>query len=117
MKNLKLGIIACGILGLATVFIGSQALWKAHELPGVAKHLYMIIGGFGVAAVMGVLGAVSPPLKRWQAGVATAGFALVLLKVRDGLFQGSFFNGKMLSLAVLVGLALAIVSIVKPEQS
>ena len=117
MKNLKLGIIACGLLGLLTVFIGSQALWKAHELPGVAKHLYMIIGGFGAGLVMGILGTVAAPMKRWQSGVAVAGFALVLLKVRDGLFQGNFFNGKLMSLAVLAGLALAILTLIKPERS
>lgn len=115
MKNLKLGIIACSALGLLTCFVGSQAIWKAHELPGVAKHIYIILAGFAAALAMGVMGAASPPLKRWQSGVAVAGFALVLVKIRDGLFAGNLFNGKLMSLAVLAGLALAVVTLIKPE--
>jgi hypothetical protein len=117
VKHLKFGIMACAALGLATCFIGDQAIWKAHGLPGLSKHIYMIIGGFAAALVMAGVAVARPPLLRWQSGVAVAGFALVLVKIRDGLFQGNFLNGKLLSVVVLVGLALAIASLVKREDA
>lgn len=116
MKHLKLGILVCAAVGLLTCFIGSQAIWKAHSVPGLASHIYMIIAGFVAALAMGVMAQLKPPMQRWQSGVALAGFALVLLKIRDGLFAGNFLNGKLMSLAVLAGVALAIASLVKPSH-
>lgn len=116
MKHLKLGILVSAAIGLLTCFIGSQAIWKAHDVPGLGKHIYMIIAGFVAPLAMGVMAQVAPPMKRWQAGVALAGFALVLVKIRDGLFAGNFLNGKLMSLAVLAGVALAVVSLIRPSQ-
>lgn len=116
MKQLKLGILACAVIGLFTCFVGAQAIWKAHELPGVAKHIYMILAGFVAPLAVGIMAAAAPPMRRWQAGVALAGFALVLVKIRDGLFAGNFMNGKLMSIAVLAGVALAIAALIKPES-
>ncbi len=116
VKHLKLGIIVCAAIGLVTCFIGSQAIWKAHDLPGMGKHIYMIIAGFALPLAMGVMAQLAPPMKRWQSGVALAGFALVLIKIRDGLFAGNLLNGKLMSLVVLAGVVLAIASLVKPSQ-
>ena len=70
MKNLKLAMIVCGVAGLASCFIGDEALWKAHEAAMVPVLVTII--GFAAAAAMGVM-SLNKPMEKWQPIVALVG--------------------------------------------
>ena len=119
MKNLKFGLIVCGVLGVIGAFLpmmkmGDQSisLWSIKAL--VPGQVYLTLAGFIVGIVMGGL-ALKGPLKRWQSIVAAVGFALATLKLR-GSFSGAI-GAKVMVLAAAIGLVVAIVTIVKPEKA
>ena len=121
MKNLKFGLIVCGVLGVIGAFLpmvkmgsASISLWELKGLPGGAGQVYLTLAGFIVGIVMGGL-ALKGGLKRWQSIVAAVGFALATLKLR-GSFSGAI-GAKVMFLAAVIGLVVAIVTIVKPEKA
>src|SRR5258706_15594417 len=81
MKNLKLAILAFAALGLAleiSEFEGFKAL-LTHPFAGNATGLIMI-GGFVLPLVMGIMGMTKPPFMMWQALASLAGFAAIAIK-------------------------------------
>ena len=73
MKNVKLGIAICGVLGLLSCFIGDTSLWKLHEVPGFMAPVLLAMVGFAAAAAMGAMSISKPPMMKWQAIVALVG--------------------------------------------
>lgn len=119
MKHLKFAILGTAFLGLIGIFLPlvsagpvSISLWDVRKLD--SGMVYITMFGFLVPAVMGGLAVAQGRLARWQAIVATVGFALALIKVRDG-FSGAI-GGKVMVLAAAAGLALAIAKSVKPDD-
>jgi hypothetical protein len=121
MNNIKYGILAFGVLGLIGCFLPmiseegmSISLFKLREAD--AGMVYIVMAGFAAAAVMG--GLALKGLLRWQAIVATVGFALVLIKFRDGLptdiFKGAI-GSKLMGLSMIGGVICSIIGIAKPE--
>jgi hypothetical protein len=123
VKNLNKAILGLGVLGIIGMFLPmtikgtpiSMSMWSV--LSAVAKgQAYLVMAGFLAPAVVGGL-SLKSGLVRWHSIVATLGFALVLLKLRAGL--GDFFSsgiGPMLIvIATLGGLAVSILTIVKPQ--
>lgn len=78
MKYLKLGIVICGALGLAGMFMTDLGAMLGRDKPGT---IVMLIA-FALPVLMAVAGLARPPLLAWQAGVSLACFALELFKLR-----------------------------------
>jgi hypothetical protein len=124
MKNLKYGILGLGVLGLLGCFLPfvsfgdmSFSLFAARK--GDAANTFMVMGAFAAAAVMGGM-ALSKPLLKWQAGVAAAGFGLVLLKLRAAIThvfsQGFGIGAKLIIVAAIAGLVVSILAAVKGTE-
>jgi hypothetical protein len=124
MKQIKFAILGAGILGIIAVFLPfismgplSVSLWKARQF-GESGQVYLTMGGFAIGAVMGVLAVTGKRLVRWQAIVATIGFVLAFIKVRQGLtLEGGAIGAKLLFISALLGLIAAIAGTAKPEQA
>lgn len=127
MNNLKFGILICGLLGLIAVFLpwvsfgeASFSLWKARQ--GDAAQVYLIMGAFGAALAMGAMSVAKAPLLRWQSIVALIGFALVVVKIRDGLpmdFMKSpgGIGMKLVGLSAIAGVIISALTLAKPETA
>ena len=126
MNNMKMGVLACGVVGLIACFLPfvsfgdqSMSVWGMHVGPDGAQA-YMVMAGFAAAAVMGAMGVAKPPMLRWQSIVATVGFAFVIFKFRDGfthLITDGAIGAKLIGVAAIAGLALSIVTIAKPDTT
>jgi hypothetical protein len=83
MKNLKLGVLAFAVLGLALLVSDFEwfKLVVKHPLEGGAFGL-CVIGGFALALLMGLAGVLKPPFTQQQALIALVGFALPGIKMR-----------------------------------
>lgn len=119
MKNLKLGVLAFGALGVISLLMEFQMLKLGFKHD--AANTIMVLVGFILPLVMGIMGVTKPPFLAWQAGVAAAGFALVFVKFR--LWQTIKFIGdvpmsmKLSMIAVIGGLIVSILAIAKPERA
>ena len=123
MKNLKFGILAFGVLGLLGCFLpfisfGGESASLFAMRKGDAGQVFMTMGGFILAAVMGGMGL--KQLLKWQAGAAAAGFAFVLFKMRDGItdvFKAPFGTGaKLIIVSAVAGLVVSILAAVKGTE-
>lgn len=130
MNNLKFGVLLCGLIGLAGVFLPqvtigghSISLWDGHSAPsehGGGIHIYLVMGGYALGLLMGLLAVLSPPMQRWHSIVALLGFALVLLKMRQSLpfdvFKGAI-GAKLMGIAAYAGALVSLLSLAKPETA
>ncbi len=123
MKNLKFGILAFGVLGLLGCFLpfisfGGESASLFAMRKGDAGQVFMTMGGFILAAVMGGMGL--KHLLKWQAGAAAAGFAFVAFKLRDALthvFGAPFGIGaKLIVVSAIAGLVVSILAAVKGTE-
>ena len=122
MNNLKFGVLACGAIGLIGCFLpmvsGAPSFFAMRELMGAAQ-VFMVMGGFAVAAAMGAMGA-AKGMQRWQSIVAIIGFAFVVFKMRDGflrLITDGGIGAKLMGIGAAAGLVFAILTAVKPEPA
>lgn len=121
MKVMKLLILLFGCIGLIGYIPpldgGSLFLEALHD---EAVTAILILTGFGVPALMAVLGAVKPPFQAWQAVAALAGFVFVGVKIRlwDMLpnIGESGWSGKLLIVASIGGLVVSAIAVAKPED-
>lgn len=123
MKNLKYGILGLGVLGLLGCFLPmvsergmSVSFFGMRPLIG-SSQVFLTMGGFVLAAVMGGMGL--KHLLKWQAGAAAAGFALVLFKLRDGitdLLKHGAIGAKLMVVAAIAGLVVSILAAVKGTE-
>lgn len=82
MKLVKLVVVLCGLAGLASCFVGEHDPWSLRGVPGLRAAVYMMLGGFGAAAAMGMLALAKPPTRSWQPAVALAGSVACILFFR-----------------------------------
>jgi hypothetical protein len=134
MKNLKFAIIASGVLGIIACFLPyisegpiSASLWDLHKMPAGnegllngPKQVYLVLGLFGIAALVAATAAASK-LQRAIAGIAAGSFLLTFAceLVRKGMTGdhgvSTAIGGKLLFVAAAAGLVTSIVATVKPE--
>lgn len=134
MKQTKFILIAAGVLGLIACFLPyfsagelKMSYWDFHKMPaGLTgllngpKQVYIAMVGFGLTAVMGVLG--MKQLLRWQAIVAIVGSLLTLAceGVRKGLSGDhgvhTAIGGKLLFIAALIGIVGGVLGVAKPDN-
>ena len=127
MKNLKFGILAFGVLGLVACFLPFIPLGKASMSFFDARKLdsgpiYLTMGGFALATAMGGMGL--KRLLKWQAGLAAAGFALVIYKLNSfnsrvgivELFKDGALGAKLMIIAAIAGVVISILAVVKGAE-
>jgi hypothetical protein len=120
MKNLKIGVLLFGIIGVVGAFLplvsagdaGSVSLWDLKEVD--AGQVYLTMGSFVVAIVMGAM-AMAQGMKRWIGIVATIAFALAVVKNREGM--DAALGGKLMLIAAALGLVVSLITIFKPEKA
>jgi hypothetical protein len=121
----SLVIAACGVailVGLCmpvSAAAGSPA-WFTVAWESERIHAVLLALGAGLAIVIGAWGATRRQLWRWQAIAATGGFGVVFLKVQiyRGLTRVPWAPAsvKILTAAVLIGLAASIIAIVLADE-
>ncbi len=124
MKNLKLGVLAFGLLGIVSMFLPN-----GRELPSDFKllleydklQLVLMLLVFGVPIAMGVIGLVHPPFEQWQAIASTAAFGLGVVKTRPWVLlqhaDAIALAGWLTLVAVVGGGVASVLAIAKPERS
>lgn len=117
MRNLKLGVVACGLLGVVGCFL---PLTESVSFFGTrafdAWNVYITLAGFALAAAMGALG-VAKRMEPWMAIIALVGFAMIVLRVRGDLvdlLRGGI-GAKLMGIGAIGGLLFAIGASLKPE--
>ncbi len=120
MKNTKLALVGCGVLGLVALivpFAGRSLLADMLEIDPPSALVYAAI--FVLPASMGALGLSRPPLRAWQSGIALAACILgvVRLQVWDlALHLPSIgLRGVLLLAAIVIGTVAAVTTLVRPE--
>jgi hypothetical protein len=126
VNNLKFGVLACGLLGVIGCFLpmvsaGGQSIsfFSMKDFIG-AGQIFMVIGGYAAALVMGAMAAAKPPMQRWQGIVAIVGFGFVVFKMRDGflkLITDGAIGAKLMGISAIAGLVFAILCVAKPETA
>ena len=119
MKGLKFAILVVGLVGVVASFlpfVGDLSFWKYAEVADRAAKAYLVVGGFGLAALMALLAAARGGLARVHGVFALVGFAATLLpeEVRQGFDVGTL-AGKLLLVCAAIGVLLGLVAVVKPE--
>lgn len=116
MKNLKLGVLVCGALGI----VGMVMTGLGAMLEGDKVNTIILLAAFGLPVLMAVKGLAKPPFQAWQAGVSLAGFALASVKVR--LWETISLIGrlptgtKLMIIGAGLGVILAVLAVIKPES-
>jgi len=120
VKNAKLALVACGVLGLVALIVpfgGGSLLADLLELEPASAVVYVAI--FVVPLAMGAVGLALPPLRAWQSGVALAACVLgaVRLQVWDVALHLPAIGprGVLLLVAIAIGTVAAVVTLVRPE--
>lgn len=119
MRNLKFGVVVCGLVGLVGCFLPMTAGLSFFETRRFdPAHVYIVAGAFAAAAAMAGYGALRG-MQRWMSVIAIIAFSVVILRMRGevGTFLQAGIGAKLMGVAALAGLALAILTTVKPERS
>lgn len=122
MKQMKVLILVFGIVGLVSLFIPSDGFTMFAFLKAVGMgYLVPVLGGFALAAVAGGMALAKPPAQSWQAPAAVAGFALVFIRLKmwEGItkIMDAPLPGKLMLIAVVGGLVVSILGLVKKEET
>ena len=122
MKNSKVLILVFGILGIVSMFIPMHGftLFSLFKLAGTGQLALMVLS-FGLPAAMGAMATAKPPMQKWQAGVALAGFALACVKLEiwkvlphiGELFKA--FPMLLIVIAAIGGLVVSILGLAKGD--
>lgn len=120
MKQMKPLILLFAILGLASLFIPAEGFTMFAMLKALGMaYLVPVAGGFALAAIAAAI-AMKPPAPAWTAAAAVAGFGVVFARMEMWKI-GDLFDGplpiKLLVVAVLGGLAVSIIGLVKKEET
>ncbi len=119
MRNLKLGGVVCGLMGVVGCFLPMAPGMSYFETRHFdAGNAYVVLVGFATALAIGLMG-MSRGMQRWMSVVSIAAFAFVVFAVRPGLveFLKAGIGTKLIGVAALAGLAIAILTTVKPEPA
>ena len=120
MKNLKIVILVCGLVGLVALlvpFAGRSLLKDSFEVAKLDALVYAAV--FALPAIMAAMALARPPMQAWQPGVALAGFVLGIVRFRVwdiALHLGSAGLPWILLLAAVgIGTAASVIALIKPE--
>jgi hypothetical protein len=119
VKNLKIFILLFAVLGLIALFMNHWTdLFKVDKVQGL-----LLLAGFLVPAIMAGMAMSKPPLQKWQAGLALAGFALIFIKSRMWDILPHIADvitvprALLPIIAVIGGLIVSIIALVKSEEA
>lgn len=121
MRNLKLLILAFGALGCVSLALQLDTVkyLLAHLLDDRGGGL-ILIGGFVLPTLMGLLGLFMPPLQTWQAGVALAGFGSIFIRGHMWQHVSSLMDEpratQLAAIAVLGGMLVSLLAVLIPEE-
>ena len=120
MKNAKLALVGCGVLGLVALivpFAGRSLLADLLEIDPPSAFACAAI--FVLPAAIGAIGLARPPLRAWQSGVALAACVLgvVRLQVWDlALHLPSVgLRGVLLLAAIAIGTVASVATLLRPD--
>jgi len=120
VKNAKLALVGCGVLGLVALiapFAGRSLLADMLEIDPASALVYAAI--FVLPATMGALGLARPPLRAWQSGVALAACALGVVRLQVwalALHLPSIgLRGVLLLAALAIGTVASVTTLLRPE--
>lgn len=120
MKNAKLALVGCGVLGLVALivpFAGGSLMADMLQVDLASALVYAAI--FVLPAAMGALGLARPPMRAWQSGVAVAACMLgvVRLRVWDLALHlpSSGLRGVLLLAAIVIGTVASVATLLRPE--
>lgn len=118
MRNLKVLILVFGALGLLALLLHIDHLKSLFEHEPV--EAIILLGGFGLPLLVGVMGIVRPPFQTWQAVVALVGFAVHAIRGRVWRTVPDFLHAstsyKMLLVAIIGGVIASGLALAKPED-
>lgn len=124
MKNLKVLILVFGVLGLVSLFLpmaeGAPSMFSM--LMAMDKfQLVLMLAAFGVPTAVAAMGMAKPPAQAWHGIAALAGFALGAVKTRIWETAPHIMDlpmsFKLMIVAVVGGVIVSIMGIVKPEAT
>jgi hypothetical protein len=121
MNNAKLGVLACGVIGLVGCFLPLAsgvpvAFWDMHSSDMAQTLLVMI--GYALPLVMGLL-SLKGAMRRSAAIASIAGFAFVIFKFRGGfldLITHGGIGARLMGIGALAGVVFALLCVAKPAQ-
>ena len=120
MKNAKLALVGCGVLGLVALIVplgGRSLMVDMLEIDPASALVHAAI--FVLPAAMGAFGLARPPLRAWQSGVALAACVLgvVRLQVWDlALHLPSIgLRAVLLLVAIVIGTVASVATLLRPE--
>jgi hypothetical protein len=122
MKNLKFWIIACAGFGLGVVVTDFDRFLElvTHPIDGGGLGIITLLG-FLVPLGVGIHGILRPPVARWQAGLAFAGFATLAVKGRLWTALAKLGDyprrGQLVMLAVVAGVVISLLAVLVPEDA
>lgn len=118
VRNLKILILAFGGLGIVSLLLNMEAL--KHGFDKDLVNTILILGGFALPILMGLMGIMKPPMEAWQAAVALAGFVLVGVKIEIWKTLPKIMDaptgGKLTMIAVVGGAVVSLLAAIKPES-
>jgi hypothetical protein len=117
VKNLKLGVLICGALGIAGMLMsGIGAMLSADKV-----NTIIMLVAFGLPVLMAVMALGKPPLQGWQAGISLACFGLAAVKLRlwetIKLIADVPTELKLMLVGAGLGVIFAVIALIKPEAS
>jgi len=120
VKNAKLALVGCGVLGLVALivpFAGRSLLADMLEIDPASALVYAAI--FALPAAMGALGLARPPLRAWQSGVALAACVLGVVRLQAwdlALHLPAIgLRGVLLLAAIAIGTVASVTTLLRPE--
>ena len=130
MKPTKIVMAVAAALGILAVFAlpyvsedgFSMKYWDIRKLPVMGAQVYIALFGMAVVLAVSVHAILRKRLARWAGIVGVIGSVIAILPsgVRNGMFgeegMSTAIGGKVLFLAVVVGLIASILGAIKPEN-
>ena len=117
MKNLKIGVLVFGALGLAMLLTSNFGQFLKYD----KVNAILMLAAFGLPTAMGAMGLAKPPFLQWQAGVAAAGFGLAAVKTRIWStlphIMDASTQGKIAMVAIVGGVVVSVLALAKPEET
>jgi hypothetical protein len=123
VRHLKFGVVLFGVVGLVGVFLPqtvaghSISFWSTASNEG---NVYLVVAAYALAALVGTVAVVAPPMQRWHSLVALVSFVFVLLKFRYVLPFHIFteaLGSKLLGIGAYGGALVSALSLLKPEPA
>lgn len=117
MRNLKLGVLICGALGL----VGMVMSGLGAMLAGDKANTVIMLAAFGIPVLMALSGLARPPLQTWQAGISLACFALASYKLRIWdtikVIADVPMELKLIVAGAALGVIVSVIAVLRPEAN